>query len=53
MGDVTYHDEIVIIRVIGPNPRTARKFLRQLKEELKRAFRQEEILIIERDISTL
>ena len=53
MGEVTYRDEIVILRVIATNARSARKFLRQMKEELKRSFRQEEIFIIERDVSTL
>ena len=38
MGDVTYRDEIVILRVIGSNQKTARKFLRDLKQELKRGF---------------
>lgn len=53
MGDVTYRDEIVIFRVVAANQRTARRFLRQLKEELKRDLQQEEILIIERDVKTL
>jgi hypothetical protein len=53
MGDVTYRDEIVTFRVIAANQRTARRFLRQLKEELKRDLEQEEILIIERDVETL
>ena len=53
MGDVTYRDEIVIFRVVATNQRTARRFLRQLKEELKRDLKQEEILIIERDVETL
>jgi hypothetical protein len=52
-GDVTYRDEIVIFRVVAANQRTARRFLRQLKEELKRDLQQEEILIIERDVDTL
>ena len=33
--------------------RTARRYLRQLKEELKRDLKQEEILIIERDVDTI
>ena len=31
---VTYRDEIVIYRVLAAKPRAARRFLRQLKEEL-------------------
>ncbi|HMC12681.1 MAG TPA: hypothetical protein VKH44_15380 [Pirellulaceae bacterium] len=53
MGDVTYRDEIVIYRVIAAKPRAARRFLAELKEHLKTAFRQEEILIVERDVATL
>jgi hypothetical protein len=53
MGDVTYRDEIVIYRVLAPKPRAARRFLTQLKQELKRAFRQEEILIVERAVGRL
>ncbi len=53
MGDVTYRDQIVIYRVVTSKERAARKFLKQLKEELKRTLRQEEIFIIERDVQTL
>jgi hypothetical protein len=52
-GDVTYHDEIVIYRVLSSKVRTARKFLGALKGELKKSFKQEEILIVERDVETL
>jgi Iap family predicted aminopeptidase len=53
MAGVTYRDEIVIFRVVASNVRVARRFFRQLKAELKRDLRQEEILIIERDVRTL
>lgn len=53
LGDVTYRDEIVIYRVLTTKTRTARTFFAALKAELKRELRQEEILIIERDIETL
>src|SRR5438128_2022750 len=36
VAGVTYRDEIVIYRVITGNVRAARRFLRELKEELKR-----------------
>jgi hypothetical protein len=52
-GGVTYQDEIIIYRVIATNQRSARRFLRNFREELKRALEQEEILIIERDVETL
>ena len=53
MGDAVYRDEIVIYRVLSPQGRSTRKFLTGLKAELKRDFRQEEILIVERDVKTL
>ncbi|MBX9625214.1 MAG: hypothetical protein K2X82_15510 [Gemmataceae bacterium] len=53
MGGVTYRDEIIIFRVVGSARRTARRFLTKLKEELERDLRQEEILVVERDIDTL
>jgi len=48
-----YRDEIVIYRVLTSKPRAARRFLLQLKAELKRELRQEEILIVERDVDTV
>lgn len=52
-GNVTYRDEIVIYRVISQDPATSRAFLANLKEQLKNEFRQQEILIIEREIGLL
>jgi hypothetical protein len=53
MGSITYRDEIVVYRVLTDRIRTARRVLSALKERLKRDFKQEEILIIERDVDTL
>ena len=53
MGDVTYRDAIVIYRVLSSKRRAARRFLSRLKEKLKKDLRQEEILIVERDVGTL
>lgn len=53
MAGVTYRDEIVIYRVIGPVAKESRLFLAHLKERLKADFDQEEILIVERDVETL
>jgi hypothetical protein len=53
LGDITYRDEIVIYRVLTSKTRSARVFLSQLKADLKRDLRQEEILIIERDVERL
>jgi hypothetical protein len=52
-GNVVYRDEIVIYRVLTEKARSARRFLRSLKEELKKVFRQEAILITQRDVKTL
>jgi hypothetical protein len=53
MAGVTYRDEIVIYRVLGPSREESRRFLESLKQRLKRDFEQEEILIVERDVQTL
>lgn len=53
MADITYRDEIVIYRVITSRVRDARQFLSKLKEVLKVELKQEEILIVERDVKTL
>jgi hypothetical protein len=53
LGGVTYRDEIVIYRVLTDRPRSARRFLTAFKADLKRELRQEEILIVERDVKTL
>ena len=52
-GNMTYHDEIVIYRVISQNSSQSREYLAGLKQHLKREFQQEEILIIEREIGLL
>jgi hypothetical protein len=52
-GGMTYRDEIVIYRVISQDSAGARGFLADLKESLKRELRQQEILIIERDVGLL
>ena len=53
LGDITYRDEIVIYRALTDKVRSTRKFLAQLKADLKRDLRQEEFLIVERDVETL
>lgn len=52
-GGITYHDNIVIYRVISGKPKIARRFFAQLKADLKRDLRQEEILIVEKDADLL
>ncbi len=53
MSGVTYRDEIVVYRVLTAKVRSARRFFAELKADLKRDLRQEEILIVERDVNTL
>ena len=52
-GGVTYRDEIVIYRVVTDRVRAARRFFRQLKEELKHELRQDAILIVEKDAQVI
>lgn len=49
----TYHDEIVIYRVLSPDAAGSRAFLQRLKADLLRDLRQEAILIVERDVRTV
>jgi hypothetical protein len=53
MANVTYQDQVVIYRVITSKIMRARRFLKQFKAELKTKLRQEEILIIEREVDLL
>jgi len=53
MGDVVFRDEVVIFRVLTSKVRWARKFFRELKQELLRELQQEEILIVEKDAAAL
>jgi hypothetical protein len=48
-----YRDEIVIYRVISADPSGSRHFLANLKAHLRREFKQEEILIVERAVGLL
>jgi hypothetical protein len=52
-GGVVYRDEIVVYRILTEKTRTARRFLMEFKARLKRELRQEDILIVERDVDTL
>jgi len=50
---VTYRDEIVVFRILTADAPEARRFLSQLKQDLKKELNQEEVLIVERDVETL
>jgi hypothetical protein len=53
MGNVVYHDEIVIYRVLTDRENKTRRFFVRLKEKLKEELRQEEILIIFRNVGVI
>ena len=53
MGDVVFHDEILIIRVVAERSPIVRRYFRRLKEKLKLEFDQEEILIVERKVGLM
>jgi len=50
---VTYRDEILVFRVLTSDSPEARAYFAELKEELKRELKQEEILIVQRDVDIL
>jgi hypothetical protein len=45
VGHVTFHDEIVIFRVLTGKHRQPKRFFKGLKTELKRIVQQEEMLV--------
>jgi len=50
MGGVTFRDKIVLFRVLTDKPKRAEQFLRKLKADLKRELKQEQILIVSREV---
>ncbi len=53
IGAVIFREEIVIMRVLAEETRSAREFFLQLKDELKLKLCQEEVLIVERKVEIL
>lgn len=51
LGAVTFRDEVVILRVLSAEEDHADKFWQALKKDLKRQWRQQEILIVVREIT--
>jgi hypothetical protein len=49
-GGVTYHDEVILLRVLGKDQARARTFLRDVKQELEASLNEEQVLIIEREV---
>jgi ATP-dependent Clp protease ATP-binding subunit ClpA len=52
-GNLTFRDEIAILRLLSQDATEARQFLLRLKEELKADLRQEDILIVARRVKIL
>ena len=53
IGNVVFRDDVAIFRVLTGKVRRARRFFRELKQELMDELRQEAILIVEKDAETL
>jgi hypothetical protein len=49
-GGVTYHDEVILLRVLGQDQGKARTFFSELKQELETSLQEEQVLIIEREV---
>jgi hypothetical protein len=49
-GEGLTQDKNVTFRVLSGNTRKAKNYLTKLKDRIKRDFRQEEVLIIQRDV---
>src|SRR5436309_8164919 len=53
VAGVTFRDAIVIYRLFAREGAEATRFLKELKEEMKREFRQEDVLILAREVEVL
>lgn len=51
LGNVMFRDEIVILRVLSGGDRKAETFWKALKTELRRRWRQKDILIVVREVN--
>ena len=50
MGSITFRDKIIIYRVLSDNSRSASRFFKQLKRQMKIQWKQNDVLIVERKI---
>jgi hypothetical protein len=53
IGAVTFHDDVVLLRVLHADRDAARACLQRIKGDLERDLSQEQILIIEREVAQL
>ncbi len=53
VGNFTFRDHVVILRVLSEDYVKAERFFARLKVELKREWQQEDVLIVSRNVRTL
>lgn len=53
VGSFTFRDRIVILRVLAAELPKAERFFRALKEDLKREWEQQDVLIVARDVEAV
>jgi hypothetical protein len=53
VGNFTFRDRIVIVRVLSGDVLKSQMFFAQLKKELKQNWGQEDVLIVVRDVKTV
>ncbi len=53
VGSFTFRDRIVILRVLAEQSEKAARFFGGLKEDLKREWAQQDVLIVMRDVATV
>jgi len=53
VGSITFRDQIVILRVLAGDSSEADRFFLKLKEDLKREWSQEDVLIVTRNVSAV
>jgi len=53
VGSFTFRDQIVILRVLSHDRAKAKKFFAQLKEDLKRDWAQNDVLIVAREVAAV
>lgn len=53
VGRTTFRDRVVILRVLAEDAISARAFLAQLRARMQEDFRQESVLLIEREVNMM
>jgi hypothetical protein len=53
VGQATFYDEIIILRVLTDQTKATQTFWRKLKVDLQRKWKQKHILIIARDVKSV